>query len=1006
MARPERSHESAGFFYVRTPLLPFDRLLRFLEADSGLAERLRALCESPAIREAIRIGSAELLARIDVEPFADQPRALELAVLKYFTRMAVRPTPFGVLAGCSFGTIGAKCEIVLAPATTYRRDTRVDVAFLADVCARALRQPGIRRALVYRINPTLWYSGRRWRYIDYAPAGGGARGYQLSTLGATPALDLVVAASGHGTISFDALSARLRQAFDVDAASADGFIEQLIDNCVLLSELDPSVTGSDSGRRALEVLSRAAPAAPETEILRSAIAFADEWNATPVGTKSDLRLDAVEQPFDRVLQTDMYKPVENATLSTADVAELYAATIALHRIVDPPRRPALRTFIERFSSRYGDCEMPLLEVLDDESGIGFGDYEYADPECADVRWPGRANADAPETDPLPPAVTQRALAAIAFGRMEIRVDESDFRPTPARPLPDTFAVVASAGDRALVYHSLFAPAFRVLGRFCGGDPQLDSAVRTLAAREERRYPDALFAEVTHIPDDRIGNVLRRPLLREWEIPLFATPAAHPDRQILPRDLVVSIVAGRVRLRSKSRDREVVPRLASAHYFGTHDNLTIYRFLCAVQEQGCSDLAWVWGRTIERSPFLPRVVYRRTVLSRARWRLDRDQVSRIAAIRADLRLPRWVSIVDGDRQLTIDLESPLGIELLRDAARGEKDVFLAEVLPEVDDLIVRSEEGRFTNEIVVPFLSANAVSAERLLPLPPRRVHRPGSAWVYAKTYCGGGSDADAIITGIVAPLMRSLLESGAIDRWFFLRYADPEPHIRLRARAVGESTIVLARVAAALGDAGRLQFDTYEPEVGRYGGDEGVDVAERIFQHDSECVAAVLEEHGTDLPRWQLAMIGVDRLLDDAGLSADARIGFLRRAADDHFAAGNVDAATRKQLSSRLRDRREMLAAMLADSDLLAHFDARSRAVRPLLRDVMERRGIGAVSSHALLASYVHMHVNRVLRGSHARGEMIVYDSLARVLQYRMHSANAPASPRAGRAAARLHSPE
>lgn len=61
----------------------------------------------------------------------------------------------------------------------------------------------------------------------------------------------------------------------------------------------------------------------------------------------------------------------------------------------------------------------------------------------------------------------------------------------------------------------------------------------------------------------------------------------------------------------------------------------------------------------------------------------------------------------------------------------------------------------------------------------RRTFAPGSPWLYLKAYTGTAS-ADHILTDTVGPVIEQLRESGVVDHWFFLRYADPEHHLRLR----------------------------------------------------------------------------------------------------------------------------------------------------------------------------------------------------------------------------------
>src|SRR5262249_39737372 len=120
---------------------------------------------------------------------------------------------------------------------------------------------------------------------------------------------------------------------------------------------------------------------------------------------------------------------------------------------------------------------------------------------------------------------------------------------------------------------------------------------------------------------------------------------------------------------------------------------------------------------------------------------------------------------------------------------------------------------------------------------------PGSAWLYAKLYTGPAT-ADQVLRDVVRPVTAAALDSGAADRWFFVRYGDPDWHLRLRVhgrptRLHGEVLPALQATAAPLLEDGRLwrvQLDTYEREVERYGGPGGVVLAERLFHADSEAV--------------------------------------------------------------------------------------------------------------------------------------------------------------------------
>ena len=76
----------------------------------------------------------------------------------------------------------------------------------------------------------------------------------------------------------------------------------------------------------------------------------------------------------------------------------------------------------------------------------------------------------------------------------------------------------------------------------------------------------------------------------------------------------------------------------------------------------------------------------------------------------------------------------------------------------------------------------AGAAPRPAPAPPPAVRRrfpPGSEWLYAKLYTGAAT-ADRVLRDVVGPVTRSALRAGAVDGWFFIRYGDPDWHLRWR----------------------------------------------------------------------------------------------------------------------------------------------------------------------------------------------------------------------------------
>ena len=76
--------------------------------------------------------------------------------------------------------------------------------------------------------------------------------------------------------------------------------------------------------------------------------------------------------------------------------------------------------------------------------------------------------------------------------------------------------------------------------------------------------------------------------------------------------------------------------------------------------------------------------------------------------------------------------------------------------------------------------------------------------------------------------------AGLAEEWFFIRYSDPDSHLRLRFRGVPERLVgqlvpqVCSWAAELMSEELCLRFciDTYYREVERYGGEAGAAAAE------------------------------------------------------------------------------------------------------------------------------------------------------------------------------------
>ena len=144
--------------------------------------------------------------------------------------------------------------------------------------------------------------------------------------------------------------------------------------------------------------------------------------------------------------------------------------------------------------------------------------------------------------------------------------------------------------------------------------------------------------------------------------------------------------------------------------------------------------------------------------------------------------------------------------------------------------------------------------------------------------------------------------------------------------------------------------------------------------------------------RWRLAALGMDLLLDDLGLDAEAKLALLQKLRTGFLAEFGGEGPFERQLGDRFRAERRALEALLdpaqeagALAEGVAALRRRSVAIRPLAERLRERAGMdGTPALPDLAGSYLHMHANRLLRGAARAQELVLYDFLARVHESRL----------------------
>ncbi len=1024
---------------MRTPARPFTLAVS--------EDVLREALADAAFREALYLASPVLHEECDKWQRGELPDARRQSRLlgtlaRYYTRQRSRCTPFGLFAGCSVVAWAPGASHLRLATSQHRRHTRLDMHYLCALAQELARHPALQPRLRYFPNSSLYASGPALRYVEQHYQQGECV-HQLSAIDASaPVLAVLAGAAGGAT--GPALAAALlapkpgqepARTADEDAlAEATAFVEELVQAQVLVSELAPTVTGAAYFAHLQAVLDRLLAGLPDdaavqalgrvlADVQQQLRALDEQPGANPSAAYEHIAamLATLGVPVEpgKLFQTDAVHglaPSVPATLDAAGQATLHEALAVLACLAPAPHNPRLAAFIRRFQARYEDREVPLLEALDAESGLA---YAAETENCYsalvhDLVLPSEAlAAPAPRQDAAQRYLSQRLRAAARSGAycLDLSLAElhaQGLQPS-AVPLAPSIGVLFRAIDeeRLLLEGADGSSAVNLLGRFAHAAPGIDQLIREVTQAEQAHNPAVAFAEICHLPASRIGNLLQRPHFRDLEIPYLAQSTLPAAGQVPVQALRLAVRHGQLELRHAPTGQRIIPRLSTAHNFGGAQALPVYQFLCDLQTQGLqAELGFSWQGVAQADKFLPRLTCGRTVLAAANWQLAAADLHALlaatpaeimpclAAFRAQWQLPRFFTLADGDNELFVDADNELLVRVWLDTIRQRPSVLLKEFLFEPTATPVRDEAGQpylpqFIALLVRQAPSYAAVPAAPTSPAPAVvRSFTLGSEWLYYKLYCGP-LVAERLLRDAIGPLATTLRARGLIDNWFFVRYADPNPHLRVRWHLTGTGRVgeviqhVQVQLAPFSGDQAvwKIQTDTYYRELERYG-PRTIGCAEALFCYQSQAFLDHLAQAPADVPddTWAWGLRAVEELLTAFSCSLAQKLALAQAWKTSFAQEFGLTKDLKRQLDAKYRLMRPAvdLALALGGGPPPAALVAIAHCLR-----AAEQQGRLEVPLTELLGSYVHMLLNRVLPTEARLHELVLYDFLFRHYQAR-----------------------
>ncbi|MFG3715993.1 lantibiotic dehydratase [Micromonospora sp. NPDC047730] len=801
---------------------------------------------------------------LDGEPVPQQRlRRLVQSAVRYLLRWTTRATPFGTFAGVAPVQFGARATVRLGGA--HRAVSRPDGQFIAEHTAQAEQNLATLRAVAVVTNSLGYRRGNKWMLPCAHTEGDRRWDVEIRLTG--PILAAIQAA--RSPVGFAELAATV--AGPASVTDAERLLAELVHSGVLLSALRPPMTATD----------------PAAHVAR-------HYAIPQLGSRVaiDLRADIAV-----TLPPPVLREAERAASTLVAVA--------------PPHAVGWAEYHNAFIERWGPgAAVPIRDVL---NVLGFPAGYRGSTRRAPALFSAR--------DRL---LGQLAQQAALDGCAEVVLDDvlidrlrgDDDRP----PIPHTELRFTLAADTP---HDLDRGAFtltvlsgsRHAGVAAARFLHLLTAAELAGFQQVYRnlptaLPGAATVQLSGPPlDARLTAVARAPEL----LPVLPVGDFHLAPPWTVEDLAVTGDGRRLWLVSLATGQPVEPLLFNSVLLPTLQQ-PLMRFLAEIWTAWtapCSRFDWGHASGL---PFLPRIRRGRTIVHPARWIIDSTVLPAPGTAwpqwraawqrhRQQRHIPQQVLVGDDDIRLRLDLDEDAHLAVLRDHLDRHPRTVTTEAAGAAGWIDDRPAELLLTLTH-----SAPATRATRPARTATTAQHWPGrSGWLEAHLH----GRLDDILTDL-AGRPADHLPAG----WWFLRYPDPEPHLRLRiplpdADRFADASRHLAGWVQHLHDDAVVHdysLHPYRPET-RHGAAATLAAAERVFAADSRAAL-----HRLTGDRQAATAAGMIAIAD--GFTGDGPRWLATHVA--HRTGPRLDPAQLEQARRPVHDER-LAAALAAYRSLVVH---------------------------------------------------------------------------------------
>lgn len=848
-------------YFVRQAVLPFSDVQNNPIINQN--NKVETICRNPVFRQAVLCASESLYCSMNeyLEGKIKNPkrkRQIELSLSQYWMRMSSRATPFGLFSYVSL----AKSSAPRSSNTTLRALIDADYEWIW-LLSKRLEVIGFKE-LSFVSNGLICEQKDSFR-LPYIP------GESFNTpmeIKKTAIVSFLINKCTKCNYTYCELAREVQcELSGITSVEFDKTIQTLLAKDFLISELRPNLSSPHLLRslvdrlelkESFEVTLKQLKMISEQMELVSQNIFDDDIE--------NLLLELIQNMRElndtsHVLKTDLINKSHPDILSNEDIEGITEfANFFIQAVARSQNRFTLYDeYKDVFLNKYGEFQLvQLSRMLNKQKGIGVPhDFKENNKKRKGVKtYP----VEMPEK--ILQYMATKYREALQNGK-PIQIDDLknifDEQVTTSI-LPKSFELIFKVatdenGNRIFICNRDYGciGAGRTIGRFSNDWLEATDVIRKLNenARMDNEY---IECDLMYLPQRiHLGNVATSPNINSYQLSYYQYSASTSLRIPLS-DIYVGIKDDNFFLFSKQLKKKI--RINASNLLYYYGDCPEIRFLKEVQLDGIVRFNTIAFEKLIHFDYMPEIRYKSVVVRPETWMirpprhlLKFEEFDEWFCDRFNFLRGKNLAILFADNELRINIENRDSRYLIyKDCIRNNTTM-----LVNAYSSLPQSQ----TTEVVIPFVLENPANShcdmhshttfdDEIECNHNAFMTLGDDDWLSIELY--GCYNFGAYIANELPELLGCLQNDGLITSFYYIQYADPIDHIRLRLYKCGILNS-LGAIVSRLNEHIRVnhlesfKLCPYDREIERYGGLEGMRVAEKIFCADSNCSIFFLQQY-------------------------------------------------------------------------------------------------------------------------------------------------------------------